>query len=244
MAKAKKGFAQARNAETQYARQLRKVAKKVGEIIKLYGSDPDQLPKLNLALKQYAAKVKPWARKAAQTMLLDVDRRNEGLWAEATKEMSKSIGREIRTAPTGKSLTAFLEEQVHLITSLPLEAANRVHELTLRGLERGGLRADEIADQIMKTGEVTRNRANTIARTEVARTASAMTMVRAKHIGSKGYVWRTALDSDVRDSHRKMEGKFVRWDKPPTLSDGTTTHAGMIYNCRCYPEPVIPEEIR
>jgi uncharacterized protein with gpF-like domain len=38
-----------------------------------------------------------------------------------------------------------------------------------------------------------------------------------------------------------MNGKFVYYDKPPTLSDGTTTHAGEIYNCRCYKDPVLPE---
>jgi uncharacterized protein with gpF-like domain len=46
----------------------------------------------------------------------------------------------------------------------------------------------------------------------------------------------------VRESHKAMNGKFVRWDSPPTLSDGTTTHAGQIYNCRCYPDPVLPED--
>jgi uncharacterized protein with gpF-like domain len=37
-----------------------------------------------------------------------------------------------------------------------------------------------------------------------------------------------------------MEGVPVRWDQPPTLSDGTVTHAGQIYNCRCWPEPILP----
>ena len=80
-----------------------------------------------------------------------------------------------------------------------------------------------------------------IARTEVARTASGLTEARARHVGSDGYFWRTAKDADVRDSHRQMEGKFVKWNEPPTLSDGTVTHAGQIYNCRCYAEPVINE---
>jgi uncharacterized protein with gpF-like domain len=38
-----------------------------------------------------------------------------------------------------------------------------------------------------------------------------------------------------------MEGKFVTWDDPPTL-DGMKGHAGQFPNCRCYPEPVIPED--
>ncbi|MGN5479510.1 phage minor head protein [Cupriavidus basilensis] len=60
-------------------------------------------------------------------------------------------------------------------------------------------------------------------------------------IGSPGYFWRTSGDKDVRDSHRDMEGKFVEWDKPPTL-DGMTGHAGCFPNCRCYPEPALPAD--
>ena len=55
-----------------------------------------------------------------------------------------------------------------------------------------------------------------------------------------GYVWRTAGDSDVRSSHKKMNGKFVRWDDPPQL-DNLNGDAGALPNCRCYPEPLIPE---
>jgi uncharacterized protein with gpF-like domain len=68
-----------------------------------------------------------------------------------------------------------------------------------------------------------------------------LTQARAEHIGSEGYIWRTSNDSDVRHSHKEMNGRYVRWDTPPRLSDGTVTHAGQIYNCRCYPEPVIPD---
>lgn len=132
-----------------------------------------------------------------------------------------------------------LAEQVALIKSLPIEAAQRVHALTIEGLENG-TRAAEIAKEIRRSGEVSESRANLIARTEVSRTASALTQARAQHIGSEGYIWRTSGDSDVRHSHAQMNGRFVRWDSPPTL-DGMTGHAGEYPNCRCYPEPVIPE---
>jgi len=92
----------------------------------------------------------------------------------------------------------------------------------------------------MESGDVARSRALLIARTEVTRTATTLTQARAEHIGSEGYIWRTAGDGDVRPSHRAMNGKFVRWDSPPTL-DNLTGHAGCVPNCRCYAEPVIPD---
>ncbi|MDE1905286.1 MAG: minor capsid protein [Rhodospirillales bacterium] len=227
--------------ERDFARALRQVAKHVGALVQAFepGRQED-LPTLTDMLRRYSDALQDWAVRTAGRMLSTVDKRDQSTWAEHSREMALSMREEIRNAPTGKVLQRLLSEQVTLIKSLPIEAAERVHRLTLQGLE-DGTRAKEIAREIGRTGEVTANRAMLIARTEVARTASLLTEARAEAVGSVGYVWRTSRDSDVRQSHREMEGKFVRWDKPPALSDGTVTHAGRIYNCRCYPEPVLPD---
>ena len=151
--------------------------------------------------------------------------------------MSRALQQEIAHAPTGEIMRALLAEQVTLIKSIPLDAAQRVHDWTLVGIE-DGTRAREVAAQILRTNEVSANRAMLIARTETARTSSKLTESRARHVGSEGYIWRTSRDSDVRDSHREMEGKYVRWDSPPTL-DKLVGHAGCLPNCRCFPEPII-----
>lgn len=230
-----------RRVELSYAGQLRKVAQQVGAIIDGFPpGDPEAVPTITDMLTKYAELLIPWATATASKMLGEVNRRDEQAWFSHANEISRALREEIRTAPTGAVMQALLAEQVTLIKSLPLDAAKRVHELTLAGIE-DGTRAKEIAKEIARSGEVSMNRANLIARTEVARTASALTQARAEHIGSEGYIWRTSKDSDVRHSHREMEGKYVRWDTPPKLSDGTTTHAGQIYNCRCYSEPVIPD---
>jgi SPP1 gp7 family putative phage head morphogenesis protein len=132
-----------------------------------------------------------------------------------------------------------LAEQVRLITSLPREAAARVHKLTTEALVTGS-RAAEIAREILNTGEVTESRAKLIARTEVSRTATALTQARAQHVGSEGYIWRTSRDGAVRRSHKAMEGRIVRWNEPPEL-DGMVGHAGEFPNCRCFVEPILPD---
>lgn len=237
-------FAASRRTEKQFGVQLRKIAQKIGHLVEQF--DPEvqsEMTELEHMLLQYAELIKPWARAVSRRMLVDVSRKDEREWKKVTERMSEGVKSEIsRTSPVGRLLRALQSEQVDLITSLPLEAAKRVHELTIKNLESSG-RAKGIAEEIMRTGEVTKSRATLIARTEVARSSSLLVEARAKTIGSEGYVWRTSHDQDVRKSHKEMEGKFVRWDTPPTLSDGTTTHAGQIYNCRCYPEPVIPDDI-
>lgn len=237
-------FAASKKAEQDFARHLRKIAAKVGHLVEQFDPEnPEEMTELEHMLQQYAEVIKPWARAVSRRMLADASRRDEKEWRKISKVMSISVRKETnRNHPVGRVLRALHEEQVALITSLPLEAAQRVHELTIKNLSTGG-RAKEIAKEILRSGEVTKSRANLIARTEVARSSSMLTQARAEVIGSEGYIWRTSHDQDVRPAHKKMEGKFVRWDSPPHLEDGTVTHAGQIYNCRCYPEPVIPDDI-
>jgi SPP1 gp7 family putative phage head morphogenesis protein len=237
-------FANAHKAEARYARQLRQVAAHVGQLARFYRKDdPASSHWVIAALRRYAETLWPWAVATSQRMLVDVMRRDEVAWARLGKQMGQALRREIQSAPTGQLLQALLNEQATYITSLPIDAAHRVHEWTLRGLE-GAERPDAVAEAIYETGHVTRGRANLIARTEVARTASKLVEARATYVGSEGYIWRTSGDADVREEHRKLNGKYFRWDDPPVSgSNGERAHAGCIYNCRCVPEPVIPEVI-
>lgn len=197
-------------------------------------------PLLTKALTEYSELLTPWAASVANYMLSDAARRNAKVWEKNSKELSIALRAEIKYAPTGALFQQLLQENVGLIKSIPLEAAKRVHDLTTQGLV-DSRRAAEIAKEIMLTGQVSKSKAELIAVTEVARTSSLLTEARARYVGSEGYIWRTSKDGRVRDSHAEMEGKYVRWDTKPKLSDGTVTHAGQIYRCRCYPEPVIPD---
>jgi SPP1 gp7 family putative phage head morphogenesis protein len=239
-AKQKAAFSKVRRAERQYARQLRKVARHVGDIVKGHEVDSEQAAAaLRDTLDKYAHLIEPWAKAQAGRMLADVGKRDEKAWDEHSKMMGRELRLEIATAPTGQLLQAKLAANVKLIKSLPAEAGQRIQKLALESLFNAS-RSSEVAKEIARSGEVTASRANLIARTEVAGAASGLVEARARHVGSEGYIWRTAGDSDVRPSHRKMAGKFVAWDSPPTL-DGMTGHAGHFPNCRCYCEPVIPE---
>ena len=236
-------FQRSRRSELEYAKRLRAVAKQVGHIIKGFAPQGKVLDMaaLQKALDDYSKLIGPWAKAVANTMLQDLKRRDLSMWHDLGKDIGKQLSKELKDEPTGYLIRQALEAQVELITSLPREAGQRVHKLTVEGLA-DSTRAAEIAKEILRSGEVTESRATLIARTEVARTASELTKTRANRIGCTHYIWRTAEDDDVRESHKKMNGKVVAFETPPTLSDGTVTHAGQIYNCRCYIEPILPEE--
>jgi len=238
----KSKFYKGDQTERHYARGLRGVAEQVGKIVsELYNTGRGTPENVKRALAKYAKIIQPWAKAAAQDVVEKINLQDKKAWRNATAEMSLGLRENLKHTPVGITAINAVQEQVDLITSLPLEAAERVQKIVQEGYILGR-RADDLVKEIMRTGEVTEGRARVIARTETSRIATTFTQARAEHIGSDGYIWRTAHDSDVRPSHKKMEGKFVRWDSPPTL-DGLTGHAGCIPNCRCYPEPVLPETI-
>ncbi|MGR7993826.1 phage minor head protein [Xanthobacter sp. ZOL 2024] len=66
------------------------------------------------------------------------------------------------------------------------------------------------------------------------------TKSRAEYIGSKGYRWRSAGDSDVCDICAKNNGKFFKWNAPPPCGPPGTHSLCPDGHCRCYAEPDIP----
>lgn len=235
-------YKKSRKAETEYARKLRSIAHQVGVIIKGFAPDGVVKDRLELtkALYAYAEMITPWAKAVASRMLADIARRDQDMWTQLGNEVNRNLKREIEFSPIGRMMQKALDDQVALITSLPRDASHRVHDLVMLGLS-DSTRASEVAREILASGHVTKSRANLIARTEVARTATELTKSRAESAGITHYVWRTSRDQDVRSSHRHMEGKVIAFNQPPEVEPGKFYHAGQFPNCRCYVEPLIPE---
>lgn len=229
---------------TTYERLLRAVAREVGRIIRGYDEDevlqPTTGAQLRQALTSYSEILSPWANKVSGDMLRSVNRQDEFAWRQHTRQMSAGIRKELNNAPIGDTFRDLMNQNVLLIKSIPLEAARRVHDLIMANMMQSA-RPDVVARKIMETEGVTKSRATLIARTEISKASTAFTQARATFIGSDGYIWRTSNDRLVRKSHKEMNGKFVRWDSPVTL-DNMTGHAGGFPNCRCYTDPVLPED--
>jgi SPP1 gp7 family putative phage head morphogenesis protein len=236
-------FAKVRDSERAYAAKLRKIAAHVGEIVKALGPDYDDeaVAQVTASLNGYAEILRPWANATAKRMLAETARRDELAWRRYAALMGVELRRQIQETPLGGILRQLQEEQVALITSIPIEAGRRVQEIA-RGTLYTGARPKALIEEILRTGDVTKNRATLIARTETAKASSMLTQARATNIGSPGYIWRTVHDIDVRRSHKKMEGQFIKWDQPPEVEPGHWYHAGQTYNCRCFAEPILLDD--
>jgi len=209
----------------------------VGSLIEQFGKDAPGL------LRRYAEALRPWAERVARRMLSEVAARDLDAWQAVAAELSGQLRADLRTAAIGGRVRELLAEQVDLITSIPTEAAERVHKAATAALSSGA-RAAELAEAIQTSTQVTRSRALLIARTETSRASTVVMQARAEAIGSTHYIWRTARDQDVRPGHAAMEGKTCAWASPPAVREGSRImhfHPGEIWNCRCYPEPIIAD---
>ena len=237
-------------AESLYASNLMSVARGVDDIVSSY--DPyDDASGGNVlnALKEYSKSLRDWAQNEAQRMTKEMVEVDERKWKQQSLKMSKALYDEINKAPIDEMLKEYMNEQVVLIRSMPLQAAERVHKLILERASVGGARADSLVKEIMKTGKVTESRAKLIARTEISKISTGLTKSRSKTIGADFYIWRTSKDIRVRDSHKHMEGVLINWNDPPSpeqligkKSSLGKYHAGEAPNDRCFPEPVINVE--
>jgi SPP1 gp7 family putative phage head morphogenesis protein len=237
---ARSAFIRATKIVNQYSSQLRSLAKRVGDILRGHDvSTPHGAERAAEAIRQYERGIDAWAEAAATHMVVETAARDERSWFRVARTIGAGLKKEIAEAPTGHVMQALQQEQVTLIKSIPREAAERVQKLA-REAVANGTRADALAAEIMRTEHVTKSRAQLIAYTETGRANTTLTQARAQHVGSEGYLWRTAEDAAVRSSHRAMDGRFVRWDSPPTL-DGLTGHAGALPRCRCFCEPTFAD---
>lgn len=238
-------FAYASKAEKQFQVKLLKVAHNIDEAIKTmaHGTLASAYAVTDW-MRRYAELLEPWAIAVVRRMHTEIETRDRKAWEEYSNRMGRELRLEVEKAPVGHLFQAMLDAQVTLIKSLPIEAAERVHRLTIEHLLTGE-RTRDLIDDIMQTGNVTRARARLIARTETARTASVLTQARAEHAGSTHYQWVSARDENVRPTHAKLDresrnGKLFAWADPPECDPGHHAHPGQIFNCRCVAFPHIP----
>jgi len=244
---------QSRRIENEYLKTLytlcdmfKKIAQSVGEDQALY------IQRMNQFQSSY--QYEKYIMSAVKRMVTPLSDVNAKTWREAARKSTR--GRFLYTLlmeelKQGKDvlINDQVLENAALIKTLPNDVAEKVvKEIEAEALK--GKRARSIEKIIrQETDKHSRASARLIARTEVAKTQSALTRVRAQSLDMQWYVWRTALDGNrVRPSHRLMEGVLVNWNDPPSPEElaGERSvgryHAGNIWNCRCFSEVLVDIE--
>lgn len=237
-----------RRIESRYRQALREINKYIETVISGI-EDPSEIV---AALKNmfHMELFNQYSRATATQMVTSLFTDAGRTWRQAARTNAKgravyeALMRELK-GPTGARLHAQIRRNAAVIKTMPLNYATSITDYIARETMKGR-RASDIAKEIkLKFPESSKAKAALIARTEVSKTSTALTQARAENLGIQWYVWRTSKDSRVRDSHRLMDGVLVKWGDPPSPEalDGEKHigyyNAGDIFNCRCYPEPLV-----
>lgn len=244
----KKHFKPSQSIESQFAKSLRKVGRVSGHLVDAHvdGHKITNEPAMQEALKSYSKTLEPWAMRQSGKMLEKVSKSNRRSYNTKAKQIGKNLKLQMAEPDVGGVAIALMREQVDLIKSIPLRAGIRAQKLAMKAA-LNGTRASEVAEELMKSTDVSESVAMTIARTEVARSNASINQARATAVGSRQYRWRNSGDKAVRHSHKyykgkKLDGMVISWDSPLTLDDGMTGHPGNFPNCRCYSESIFDDE--
>lgn len=232
--------------ESEYYSSLSKISNYVGHVIEsmIKGLPIEDIPRSLIMdmMRKYSENLIPWSIKTATDFVNRINIQDVKAFKEYSNEISNELKKEIENIElSGKFKIDLIMEQVELIKSIPIDAAVRVNDLCIKALE-DGTRSKEIMEELLRTTKVSKSKARLIVRTETARTSSRFTQYRAEKLGITHYIWTTSHDSDVRSSHREMDGKVIAFNDPPSFPDGHRYHAGEFCNCRCWKKLIIPDE--
>lgn len=237
-------FAARKKTESEYYYYLRKVIDRINNIVKKYydPNHPYATNDLIYELEAYANTLTPWAKKLARKMINRVNNYNYGDWKRVNAKLYAYFRDGFKKGDAAfRTALELQNSEVNLIKSLPLEAAQRVQEMSRNYMVKGK-RPEELAEAILTSEAVSRSRAKLIARTEIAKANTFLTKSRAESIGVRKFIWRTMEDGIVRPSHAELDGMIFDFDNPPDI-DGEGVHLpGDFPNCRCYAEPIIDEQ--
>jgi SPP1 gp7 family putative phage head morphogenesis protein len=191
------------------------------------------------------------AESIARGMITAVRVRNAQGWRSAASESTKSglIHRWLRqglSGPVGTKVERLVRENARLIRTLPSDIAAKTNAY-VASQQRRGVRSDTIAKELQKRlPEMRAASVRLLARTETAKSETAVTQARAESIGIGWYEWSASHDQRVRLSHRKMDGVLCRFSDPPAPEaligeKSSLGHyaPGSCPNCRCLALPLV-----
>jgi len=145
------------------------------------------------------------------------------------------VGVSMRT-PATAIRAAWIKENVDLIKSIDDRYFSDVRSIVREGFEEG-LPTKRIRQLLESRYQVSRSRAQLIARDQIAKLNGQITKKRQEDAGVFRYRWSTVGDERVRATHQANNGKVFLWSDPPPI----TGHPGNDFQCRCVAEPILDD---
>ena len=150
---------------------------------------------------------------------------------------------------------SWMEDNYTLITSNAKNYVSKINTLTEQAIVNGWSMG-KLKEEIQKaTTSLSDKHCKLLARDQIGKLNGQINQAQMEELGLDLYVWSTAFDDRVRDSHSIMEGLLCRWDDANVCSydNGKTwqdrpsgavlLHPGQDIQCRCVGLAFYPELI-
>lgn len=137
--------------------------------------------------------------------------------------------------------TAYIDALGQTIVGFSLQEISEIKKEVLKNAESGN-DFNALLPYFIDRLELSKSRAQLIARTETSKFFSEMRQDQFQKNGIEKYRWNTAHDERVRADHKRLDGLIFRYDSPPIadVAYGRRANPGDIYNCRCIDIPILP----
>jgi SPP1 gp7 family putative phage head morphogenesis protein len=221
-------------AENRYVSDLRNISKQVHTYV---------LKKLKL--RQDA--VTDHSGNLDQIGVIAIAAMGDGVGA-AFDRMSKSINEKNKGAlkgitqndtRLGSAIAAARNKNIELMRNAGSAYIDQVRDI-LEDPEWVGKTSDDLAEEIVKRGDVSQSRAELIARDQTLKLNANITKLRCTNAGITKYVWNTSHDERVRDTHRELDGQTFDFPTGAPSLDGL--NPGEDFQCRCVSIPIFTAE--
>jgi SPP1 gp7 family putative phage head morphogenesis protein len=140
---------------------------------------------------------------------------------------------------------AAVRANVELITSVPDDFFDHMEELLFEHVataERWESLAVKIREGIAQANNFSDYRVELIARDQSSKMASAFNRARSQAVGIDAYIWQTAGDERVRETHAANDGQIFTFEEGAPIDDGAMGNPGDDINCRCVALPYVELE--
>lgn len=138
-----------------------------------------------------------------------------------------------------KLIERFRRENVDLITSLVDGELEEITDLLDEGFKKG-TRVEDLRKQIKERFDVSKSKADLLARDQVLKLNAKITQTRQKQAGIRSFTWSTSNDERVRPEHAELDGSVFAWSDLPTVDGEPDVMPGTQFQCRCVAIPIPP----
>lgn len=194
---------------------------------------PEWFRELREAKRQFEERTEQQMR---ELMKLEAERHTETFRERARQLIGIDTRAIIRSEDIEDQLRAALSRNAALINSLGDDVINRVQQ-TIYSASANGASFRDVSKQMQSHFEITRRRADLIARDQMSKLNSDLSRTRQEQAGVEKYTWRTSQDERVRPRHRRLDGTVYRWGESTGAEGGLPP--GQPVQCRCVAIPIV-----